>query len=297
MSLLLVVQMATNPNHRGSGKFWQFLAFGPQANKLDVMRGLHAMLASARTLNLNDIAKRNAAMVRELVRFSFPDIAAAAAGLLTYPENQPATFRREALISLATIHAKGVDKPTSKDLARWLNGSLLSDPLGQQEDPTEDVFVSNVPSWNGNARLFDGLWGDNDSGTEALVGDTAGLKSQEWAETALDQSMAMLALSEEIAERAGVPRYTRSTAGPRQPIDVSDARIEEACARVTFEFDDLMRLGIRASRVAPFGLTTANREALVGQSICQGTVVYRLDMHAPLVHSVNLGEELEDPEI
>jgi len=240
---------------------------GAQANMLDVMRGLQAMLASAMTLDLNDIAKRNAAMVRELARFSFPDIAAAAGGLLTYPENQPATFRLEALISLAAIHAKGVDKPTSKDLARWLNGSLLTDPLGQQEDPTEDVFVSNIPSWNGNARLFDGLWGDNDSGTEALLWAIMRLKSQEWAATTLDQCMAMLALSEEIAERAGIPRYTRSTASPRQPIDVSEARIEEACARVTFAFDDLMRFGIRAGRVAPFGLILADREALMGQSI------------------------------
>ncbi|WP_426169702.1 hypothetical protein [Sandarakinorhabdus sp. DWP1-3-1] len=234
---------------------------------LDVMRGLQAMLASAKTLDLNDVAKRNAAMVRELARFSFPDIAAVAGGLLTYPENQSATFRLEALISLAAIHAMGVDKPTSKDLARWLNGSLLSDPLGQQEDPTEDVFVSNVPSWNGNARLFDGLWGDNDVGAEALVWATMRLKNQEWAATALDQCMAMLALSEEIADRAGIPRYTRSTASPRTPIDVSDARIDEARARVTFEFDDLMRLGIRANRVVPFGLTTADREALMGQSI------------------------------
>jgi hypothetical protein len=148
------------------------------AGLLNALRGLEAMAKSAATLDLTALAARNAAMVKQLPKFSFPDIAAVVGGLLTYPENQPATFRLEALVSLAAVHAKGVNQPSSADFARWLNGALLSDPIGQLEDPVEDVFVSNVPSWNGNARLFDGLWGDNDGGVAALVWATMRLKAE-----------------------------------------------------------------------------------------------------------------------
>lgn len=193
-------------------------------------------------------------MVRELPRFSFPDISAVAGGLLTYPDNQPATFRLEALVSLAAIHAKGVDRPSSLDYARWLNGSLLSDPIGQLEVPLEDVFVSNVPSWNGNARLFDGRWGDNDGGVAALVWSTMWLKADVWAEKALDECMALLDMSEAIAERSAVKRYTMSEGQPQSAIDVSPDRLDEARARVTFHVSELLQLRLEAKRIAPFAI-------------------------------------------
>ena len=239
----------------------------PPAGLLNALRGLEALATSAATLNLTALAARNAAMVRELPRFSFPDIAAVAGGLLTYSENQPATFRLEALVSLAAVHAKGVDRPSTADYARWLNGSLLSDPVGRLEDPVEDVFVSNVPSWNGNARLFDGLWGDNDGGVAALVWSTMRLQADAWAAKALDECMALLDLSEAIAKRCGGERYTMSTGQPRSAIDVSPDRLDEARARVTFHISELLQMRLEARRIAPFGITAADQRALAEQSI------------------------------
>lgn len=106
----------------------------------------------------------------------FPAVANAVGGLLTRPENQAATFRLEALAALAAAYAEGDKQPTAAHLRDWLNGVLLQDAIGEFEDPVEDVFVSNVPSWDGNARLFDGLWGDNDVGVEALVWSVMKLK-------------------------------------------------------------------------------------------------------------------------
>lgn len=234
---------------------------------LNTLHGLEALATSEVLLDLSAVAARNAAMVRELPRFSFPDIAAVAGGLLTYPDNQPATFRLEALVSLAAVHAKGVDRPSSADFARWLNGSLLSDPIGQLESPVEDVFVSNVPSWNGNARLFDGLWGDNDGGVAALVWSTMRLQADLWAAKALDECMALLDLSEAIAERCAVERYTMSEGQPKSAIDVSPDRLDEARARVTFHVSELLQMRLEARRIAPFGMTAENQRALAGQAI------------------------------
>jgi hypothetical protein len=78
---------------------------------LEMLRGFDVMATSAATLSIGEIARRNAPIMRELARFSFPDIAALAGGLLTYPENQPATFRLEAFVALAAIHARGVHPP------------------------------------------------------------------------------------------------------------------------------------------------------------------------------------------
>lgn len=234
---------------------------------LDALRGLQTLALSRDSLSLASIAKRNAAMVRELARFSFPDIAAAVGGLLTYPENQSATFRLEALVSLAAVHARGTAHATSADLSRWLNGSLLSDPVGQLEDPVEDVFVSNVPSWDGNARLFDGLWGANDVGVSALVWSAMRLKDQPWAAAALDSCMALLALSEAIAERSGVARYTMSHGVPRSPVDCSATRLDEARGRVTFHVEELLRMGLEARRIRAFDLTEPHRLALATETI------------------------------
>jgi hypothetical protein len=46
---------------------------------------------------------RQPALVRRLEKFSFPAVAAAVSGLLTYQENHPNTLRLEVLIHLAAV--------------------------------------------------------------------------------------------------------------------------------------------------------------------------------------------------
>jgi hypothetical protein len=112
--------------------------------------------------SISGMATRLTGLNRRLRKFSFPLVAQSLAGLLTCPENHPASARIEGLIHLAALTSRGTSVPTLSQLREWLNKIIFRDPITELEDPVEDVFVSNVVNWSGNARLFDGGWADND---------------------------------------------------------------------------------------------------------------------------------------
>lgn len=238
----------------------------------NALRGLQAIAATEANLDLSGLARRNPKLVKRLENFSFSAVANAVGGLLTLPENQPATFRLEALISLAAAYAQGVKEPTAVHLREWLNDILLLDPIGKFEDPVEDVFVSNVPCWNGNARLFDGLWGDNDTGVEAAVWAVMKLKDRPWAAETLDCCMALLTLSEKVANRADVARYTMSTGEPARPVRIVTANLKKAEGHVRFSTSDLFKLNLTPKRLKPFVLMDVDRAPLADQTIGNSSI-------------------------
>ena len=123
-----------------------------------------AHAAPAELRNIGSIAERLARLVGRLEKFSFPLVAVPLAGLLIRCENHAATGRIEALIHLAARACRGERKPELRQLREWLNVALYNDPITELEVPVEDVFVSNVDAWFGNARLFSGRWQHNAEG-------------------------------------------------------------------------------------------------------------------------------------
>lgn len=238
-------------------------------------RGFGALAASDAGLSLANATARQAALTRRLARFSFHAVAEAVGGLLTESVNQPATFRLEVLATLAALHAHGERKPSAAHLRDWLNGPLLSDDIGQLEDPAEDVFVSNAPSPVGNLRLFDGLWGGNDVGVRALLQAAIQLGDRPWATGTLESCIGLLRLSELVAERSGVLRYAISPGQPCRPVRVVTRDLDGARARVTFSIDDLHALGLRAAVLKPFVFMDEHRAALVGEGLGHTTLERR----------------------
>lgn len=238
-------------------------------------RAFGAVAASDVALRIADTSSRLPALTRRLSRFSFREIAQAAAGLLTEPDNQPATFRLEMLTALAGVHARGARRPTAQHLREWLNNLLLRDEVGCLEDPVEDVFVSNVPSPQGNRRLFDGLWGDNDTGVRALLQAAIQLRDRPWAAAAIESCLALLTLSEVVAERAGVARYAISQGKPRRPLRVITRDLETARARVTFSIDELHALGLPALVLKPFVFLDEHRANLANENLGHSTLERR----------------------
>lgn len=235
--------------------------------RLNALNGLEAMITSQSSLHLGGIAQRLPRFVARLAKFSFPDIAATVGGLLTMPDNHPKTYRLEVLINLAAIHCQSTQKPTLAQIREWLNNILLQDAIGQLEDPVEDVFISNVPSWQGNARLFDGFWADNDAGVKAVVAALMRLKGEAWAETALAECMALLRLSEAVADRAGIPRYTLSDGDPKTPVRIVASVVDDGRANVVFTYSELNTLGLGPFVLDTFILKRANIDALPQQTL------------------------------
>ena len=235
--------------------------------KFDAIAALSAGAHGEAVMRLDGLAERVAGLVRRLEKFSFPLVAQAAAGLLIRPENHPATARIEAIIHLAAMSCRGRRAPTLAVLREWLNEIILHDRLAETEDPVKDVFVSNVATWFGNARLLEGGWCDNDYYVQACLEALTRLKDRPWAAQAQTNVVALLRIGEAVIARAGVPRYTLSKAAPRRALTVSSSIVDAARSQITFTVRDILDLGFMPHELNPFLFTSELAVALHSETI------------------------------
>ena len=229
-----------------------------------------AVMASAATGELREIgsmAARLARVVRRLEKFSFPLVAAPLAALLTRPENHTATARIEAPIHLAALSCEGDKAPEQRQLREWLNVAIYNDPITELAVPVEDVFVSNVDAWFGNAGLFDGRWQNNGEYVRACVETLLRMADRPWAVQTLGHVIALLRVSEALAERARVPRYSRTASRPGEKIAVGASAVRESSGHVAFSDEELVAIGVEPGVLNPFVIQGEHADLLVGQSL------------------------------
>ena len=202
--------------------------------------------------HVREMAARQARLVTRLQKFSFPAVAVLLAGLLTRPENHTATARIEALLHLAALACRGRKKAGQKQLRQWL-AEIDEDPIAKLEIPVEDVFVSNVEASFGNARLFQGHWENNAEYVRACIETLLRIAAERpWAQEALGHIMALLRVSEALAERAGAERYIRTESAPRGEIVLRVSTVEESSRHVVFSNEGLAAAGIGPEDLYPF---------------------------------------------
>ena len=216
---------------------------------------------------IRSIAVRLAKLTTRLEKFSFPLVAAPLAGLLIRLENHTATARIEALIHLAALSCEGDKAPKQRQFREWLNDAIYNDPITEIEVPVEDVFVSNVDAWFGNARLFDGRWHNNGEYVRACVETLLRMVGRPWAVQTLGHVVALLRVSEALAERAGVPRYARTASRPREKIAVGASVLRESSGHVAFSDEELVAIGVEPGVLNPFVIQDEHADLLVGQSL------------------------------
>ena len=239
----------------------------PLDPKGEAARLLFADAAGAGVRDLRGIAVRQARLLRRLRKYSFPAVAVLLSGLLTRPENHTATARIEALLHLAALACRGRKKPGLQQLREWLS-EIAEDPIAKLEIPVEDVFVSNVEASFGNARLFQGRWEGNAeyvrAATETLfrIGE-----KRPWAREALGPIMAVLRVSEALAERAGAERYIRTESTPGEKIVLRDSAVKEASRHVTFSDEDLAAIGVGPGALYPFVIQNEHAGSLAGNAM------------------------------
>ena len=173
----------------------------------------------------------------------------------------------EALIHLAAYACQGDRKPGQRQLREWLNVVIYNDPITELEVPAEDVFVSNVDTWFGNARLFDGRWRNNAEYVRACVETLLRIADHSWAVQALGHVVALLRVSEAMAERAGVARYSRTRSRPGEKIAVGVSTVTESSAHVMFSDEDLIAIGVEPKSLNPFIIQGEHSDLLIGQSL------------------------------
>ena len=195
---------------------------------------------------------------------SLDPVAAASnfAGLLTRGEVRASSLRLEVLVALAVRHGNGDRRPTRETLAhafkeagaRW---------AGRAEDPAEDVVVARVTGARGDFRVLPGLAEGAADCMDRFLDVVDQMPGGAPWDDLREEVYALLALSDEVVRRSGMAVHD---IGAELPIRTLPAEVvaamHHARAAVTFTPVDLARLGIDASRLAPFVFDMRERSAL-----------------------------------
>lgn len=197
---------------------------------------------------------------------SFDRMKAAAAfgGLLVEPTLQSNCHRIEALVHMAVRFASGQKKPSRQFVEEAFN-ALGKGMIGRGEDPAEDVFVSSMINRNGNFRVFTGIFEGAGFYLQQFIDLCESMPDQSPFDAMLDSVNAMLRLSEAVARRAGIERNSLGGDSPLETIPEETLKdLGRLRAWVTFDDEDLSRIGVKRKDLSPFVFSPEQRELLDG---------------------------------
>jgi hypothetical protein len=132
----------------------------------------------------------------------------------------------------------------------------------------EDVFVSNVITEAGNRRIFTGIWDTPDFWLQDLIDVLETAPRNQNFNRLRAEVDALLKLSEAVAGRSGLQRFTASTGEPYADIDIDAVgELGAVAARVVFTPADVQQLGINRDLLTPFLFDTSRLASLQSQAI------------------------------
>jgi hypothetical protein len=188
----------------------------------------------------------------QLAPYDPVDLLAAAGGLQLLPENAHRAIRLEVLAHvIASLEDQQPNRPYASRhrLSQWCNTGILGQGwVAAQEDPFDNPFLEALPFYNGNFLVFPGI---SDESTlvlrllcRALFADADAFSDPLYVREARELLSAVLALSNEVATRAGLVRGVEIPPWEKgRAVFIPDARmlatLKEA---VTFHPSALTRL-------------------------------------------------------
>ncbi|MER9863042.1 hypothetical protein [Mesorhizobium sp. M0185] len=194
-------------------------------------------------------------------------LAATFGALLAEPELQANNHRLEVLVHLAFLSGAGTRKPDDRIVALGFNA--MSDSwVGQQEDPSEDVFVYNLATRQGNLRVLGGTWESGGFHLQRLINTLDSLGDGGLLAALRKSTYGLLRLSDEICRRG---KLARNQFGREMPLAELPSSISEGLGSlhriVRFTIPQLTSLGISLEDLAPFGFTPNDRAALRSERV------------------------------
>ena len=190
------------------------------------------------------------------------------AGLLTVPSLQANTLRIETVVHLAVAYCRGRRKPGPREIGNWLNRELGETWTAMAEDPVEDVFVTNVETPEGNRRVFEGTWGANDYFVQVVIDILDSRQAPQECRNLLLPAVALLKLSDCVAERVGVQRWHVEPSTPKGKVVLTPAiRLADRARAITFTNSELAALDINRDVLVPFILRDEKRPTLVEETV------------------------------
>ena len=189
------------------------------------------------------------------------------AGLLTVPSLQANALRIETAVHLAVANCQGSRNLRLVEMHHWLN-RYLSDKIAIYEDPVEDVFITNVETYEGNRRIFQGIWKSSDYFVQVAINALSNRRAPQECQNLLGPVFALLRLSDSVAERVGLQRWHSEPSTPQGKIEVACVnQRDERPQAVIFSNSELDALGIKRHMLAPFILRDEDRQTLKTETI------------------------------
>lgn len=220
-----------------------------------------------------------------LERFDLQSALSQLAGLLTIPTLQANSIRVETAVQLAVAHCHGKRKAKWTDVDHWLNSLLDKTQARIIEDPAEDVFVANLDTPEGNRRVFQSCLDASDYFAQVVFDILLNWQLSGRSHSLLRPIVALLMLSDHVAERRSLNRWHYEPSSPSGQIQLPPGdTLRKAAAAVRFSQRKLKALGISPADLSPFVFNDADKEVLGTQSICNTSLEKR-----PLVR---VGSEL-----
>ena len=218
-------------------------------------------------VTIEEIAKENKLLIRDLSRYDPTVAIPLLASLLTLPALQSHCIRLEILVALAVVHCRGRKKANINQAVLWFN-QLGKTQCVAGEDPAEDVFVCLVKDGNGDYRLLEGVWEAAGFYTQCVLDVIVTMPDTGQFEQIKKSVHSLLVISDMICEKAGLHRYQLgsdehySALSPRM-LPGRNALI----SRVTITFAELDERGITPNDIEPFIFQPQMREDLPTRQI------------------------------
>lgn len=239
----------------------------PLDSQGEVIKAQFADAAHAEIRKLEDIAARQIRLVKLLRNFSYSYVVSILSGLLTLPENHTGTARIEVLLHLAAVACRGKKRPGMRHVREWL-AQIDEDPITKLENPIEDVFISNVETHFGNARLFQGRWENNGEYVRTCIETLLEIAQERpWARKALRHLSVLLRVSDALAKRATVERNVATESKPGEKIGIRSSTIERSSRHVVFSKEDLAAMRVDSDALHPFSIQVDETIVLEGQEL------------------------------
>jgi hypothetical protein len=107
-------------------------------------------------------------LAKILTKYELKNTLSIIAGIATAPHFQANSYRIELLTQLVAACCTGRKTSNWQHVSHWLNRHMGDYDIACMEDPSEDTFVVNVITPEGDFRVLGGLWEAADSATTLL---------------------------------------------------------------------------------------------------------------------------------
>lgn len=219
------------------------------------------------SVTIEEIAKENKKLIRDLSRFDPTVAIPLLAGLLTIPKLQSHCVRLEILVALCVVYCCGRKKPSINQVTYWFS-QIGESQCVLAEDPAEDIFVSLVQDKYGDYKLLEGNWENAGFYTQRIIDVVSTMPDSGHYNQIKKSVHALLVISDIICEKAGLYRYQLGSED--HYTSISPRILPESStiiSSIKITFNELYNRGISRNDIEPFILNSEMQAELPSQQI------------------------------